>query len=47
MTIDFAKARETMVEQQVRPWEVFQPRVLEAIGGRVYKTYRLYERSVG
>lgn len=32
MTIDFAKARETMVEQQVRPWEVFQPRVLEAIG---------------
>jgi protein-L-isoaspartate(D-aspartate) O-methyltransferase len=32
MTIDFAKARETMVEQQVRPWDVFQPRVLETIG---------------
>lgn len=31
MTIDFAKARETMVEQQVRPWDVFQPRVLETI----------------
>jgi protein-L-isoaspartate(D-aspartate) O-methyltransferase len=32
MMIDFAKARETMVEQQVRPWDVFQPRVLETIG---------------
>jgi len=31
MTIDFAKARETMVEQQVRPWDVFQPRVLETL----------------
>lgn len=31
MTIDYAKARETMVEQQVRPWEVFQPRILETL----------------
>ena len=31
MTIDYAKARETMVEQQVRPWDVFQPRILETI----------------
>lgn len=31
MTIDYAKARETMVEQQVRPWDVFDPRVLEVI----------------
>ncbi|NOT87062.1 MAG: protein-L-isoaspartate O-methyltransferase [Lysobacter sp.] len=31
MTIDYAKARETMVEQQVRPWDVSEPRVLEAL----------------
>jgi protein-L-isoaspartate(D-aspartate) O-methyltransferase len=31
MMIDYAKARETMVEQQVRPWEVFEPRVLETL----------------
>ena len=31
MTIDYAKARETMVEQQVRPWDVLDPRVLEAL----------------
>lgn len=31
MTIDYAKARETMVEQQVRPWDVFQPRILETL----------------
>lgn len=30
-TIDFAKARELMVEQQVRPWDVLDPRVLEAL----------------
>jgi protein-L-isoaspartate(D-aspartate) O-methyltransferase len=29
--IDYAKARETMVEQQVRPWDVFDPRVLDVI----------------
>jgi protein-L-isoaspartate(D-aspartate) O-methyltransferase len=28
---DYAKARETMVEQQVRPWDVFDPRVLDAL----------------
>lgn len=32
-TIDFAKARELMVEQQVRPWDVLDPRVLEVLGG--------------
>jgi protein-L-isoaspartate(D-aspartate) O-methyltransferase len=31
MTIDYAKARETMVEQQVRPWDVFDTRVLETL----------------
>jgi protein-L-isoaspartate(D-aspartate) O-methyltransferase len=31
MTIDYAKVRETMVEQQVRPWDVFEPRVLETL----------------
>jgi len=29
--IDYAKARETMVEQQVRPWDVLDPRVLEVL----------------
>jgi protein-L-isoaspartate(D-aspartate) O-methyltransferase len=32
MPIDFQTARNTMVEQQVRPWEVLDPRVLEALG---------------
>ncbi len=31
MTINYAKARENMVEQQVRPWEVLDPRVLNVI----------------
>ncbi|SRR5690606_4830800 len=31
MTFDFAKARQLMVEQQVRPWEVFDERVLETM----------------
>lgn len=31
MTLDYAKARENMVEQQVRPWDVLDPRVLETI----------------
>jgi len=31
MSIDFQAVRNTMVEQQVRPWEVLDPRVLEAI----------------
>ncbi|MDH5834497.1 protein-L-isoaspartate O-methyltransferase family protein [Luteimonas kalidii] len=31
MSFDYAKARETMVEQQIRPWEVLDPRVLEVL----------------
>ena len=31
MSIDYAKTRETMVEQQVRPWEVLDPRVLDVL----------------
>ncbi len=31
MTFDYAKARELMVEQQVRPWDVLDMRVLEAL----------------
>ena len=31
MTIDYAKAREFMVEQQVRPWDVLDARVLDAL----------------
>ena len=31
MSIDYAKARETMVEQQIRPWDVLDARVLETI----------------
>lgn len=30
--MDFEKARINMVEQQVRPWDVLDPRVLEVIG---------------
>jgi len=30
-TIDFAKARELMVEQQVRPWDVLDARVLDVL----------------
>ncbi len=32
MTIDYARARATMVEQQVRPWDVLDARVLETLG---------------
>jgi len=32
MTIDYARAREMMVEQQVRPWDVLDATVLEVIG---------------
>jgi protein-L-isoaspartate(D-aspartate) O-methyltransferase len=32
MTLNFEQARLAMVEQQVRPWEVLDPRVLETIG---------------
>ena len=31
MTTDYAKARENMVEQQVRPWDVLDVRVLDAL----------------
>ena len=31
MTFDFAKAREAMVEQQVRPWDVLDVRVLNVL----------------
>jgi protein-L-isoaspartate(D-aspartate) O-methyltransferase len=31
MTFDYAKARELMVEQQVRPWDVLDARVLETL----------------
>jgi protein-L-isoaspartate(D-aspartate) O-methyltransferase len=31
MPIDFETARHTMIEQQVRPWEVLDPRVLETL----------------
>ena len=31
MTIDYSHARELMVEQQVRPWEVLEVRVLDVI----------------
>ncbi len=31
MSIDFEQARYTMVEQQVRPWEVLDPAVLDAL----------------
>ncbi|MGI8561306.1 MAG: protein-L-isoaspartate O-methyltransferase family protein [Luteimonas sp.] len=33
MSLDYAKARETMVEQQIRPWDVLDPRVLEVLAG--------------
>lgn len=39
MTIDYAKARETMVEQQVRPWDVLDLRVLEALGAVARDAY--------
>ncbi len=31
MSMNFEQARHNMVEQQVRPWEVFEPRVLELL----------------
>jgi protein-L-isoaspartate(D-aspartate) O-methyltransferase len=32
MPLDFEQARHAMVEQQVRPWEVLDPRVLDVLG---------------
>ena len=31
MTINYAQARENMVEQQIRPWDVLEPRVLDTL----------------
>ncbi len=31
MAIDFERARQLMIEQQVRPWEVLDPRVLDTL----------------
>ena len=31
MTINYTQARENMVEQQVRPWDVLDARVLETL----------------
>ncbi|WP_040148320.1 protein-L-isoaspartate O-methyltransferase, partial [Xanthomonas citri] len=31
MTIDFTQAREKMVEQQIRPWDVLDLRVLDVL----------------
>jgi protein-L-isoaspartate(D-aspartate) O-methyltransferase len=39
MPIDFQTARNTMVEQQVRPWEVLDPRVLEALSAVPRETF--------
>ena len=39
MNIDFARARETMVEQQVRPWDVLDARVLETIAALPRETF--------
>ena len=39
MSIDYAKARENMVEQQVRPWDVLDMRVLETIASVPREAY--------
>jgi protein-L-isoaspartate(D-aspartate) O-methyltransferase len=39
MSIDYAKARELMVEQQVRPWDVLDPRVLETLAAVPREAY--------
>jgi protein-L-isoaspartate(D-aspartate) O-methyltransferase len=39
MSIDYAKARETMVEQQVRPWDVLDLRVLEVLASVPREAY--------
>ena len=31
MTIDYTQARENMVEQQIRPWDVLDFRVLDVL----------------
>ena len=32
MSIDFARARENMVEQQIRPWNVLDTGILDLLG---------------
>ena len=32
MNMNFEQARFNMVEQQIRPWDVLDPRVLEVLG---------------
>jgi len=39
MSFDYAKARELMVEQQVRPWDVLDARVLEALASVPREAY--------
>lgn len=39
MPIDFDQARFAMIEQQVRPWEVLDPRVLEAMSSVKRENY--------
>lgn len=39
MPIDFEQARHAMVEQQVRPWEVLDPRVLDALSAIAREDY--------
>ncbi|CTP92230.1 protein-L-isoaspartate O-methyltransferase family protein [Xanthomonas graminis] len=39
MTIDYSQARETMVEQQVRPWDVLDLRVLDVLARLPRETF--------
>ncbi|UNK58264.1 protein-L-isoaspartate O-methyltransferase [Pseudoxanthomonas daejeonensis] len=39
MTIDYARARELMVEQQVRPWDVLDMAVLDVVGRLPRETF--------
>lgn len=39
MTIDYTQARENMVEQQVRPWDVLDARVLETLAALPRETF--------
>ena len=37
MSLDFEQARALMVQQQVRPWDVLDPRVLEGYNKEICK----------
>ena len=39
MTIDYSQAREMMVEQQVRPWDVLDVRVLSVLATLPRETF--------